>query len=215
MIRYHIFDFDGTIADSMYTWNKGRTDILHSYGKEPLPGLDIRCAPLNLEDTAGLLKQEYDLPASQETVTRQLTEALEREYFYKVPAKPGIEEVLKKLKKAGVHLCVATGSPGYLVETALKRLGLFDYFEFVLPVWTGASKHKPDIYLKALEMMGGSDPAGCAVYEDSITCVKTALAAGFTVYGMLTKENVEKQPEIRALAKQALATWEGFEPDIE
>ena len=64
---------------------------------------------------------------------------------------PGIEQLLRDLKGAGVRLAVISNAPGDQTRYRLKELGLTGYFDLVVtPETFGIKKPHPDVYLKTL-----------------------------------------------------------------
>ena len=67
-----IFDFDGTLFDSMYLWDTVAESYVRSRGKEPKPTVREEVRALSLLQAAEHLKKEYDLaetPASSSIFT--------------------------------------------------------------------------------------------------------------------------------------------------
>ena len=56
-----IFDFDGTLFDSMYLWDTVAESYVRSRGKEPKPTVREEVRALSLLQAAEHLKKEYDL----------------------------------------------------------------------------------------------------------------------------------------------------------
>ncbi|MBQ5755572.1 MAG: thiamine phosphate synthase [Oscillospiraceae bacterium] len=214
MKKIHIFDFDGTIADSMYVWVDCAPNFVRSQGAQPAPDLSARISHLNVMDSAVLLREEYHLPLTPEEIIRLIEDGIREEYTQRVQAKPGVEEVLKTLKAAGCRMGVATGTDYRLVEPCLERMGLRDYFEFVITTKAGAGKDKPDIYLEALEKLGGTTPAEAVVYEDNPRCITTAFAAGFTVCGMFDPVMAPHILYARQNSHHFLNSWQDWRPDF-
>ena len=184
MEHFNIFDFDGTLADSMYVWSDSAPRLLRALGREPAPDLTSRMVHLNLTDSLRLMQREYQLPQSEEELARMVLGRVEEEYRLRVQPKPGVRRVLEILREHGCPCCIATSTDSPLVQAALERMGLAEYFAFVLTTRPGAGKDKPDVYLEALSRLGGTKPGEAAVFEDSPRCLATAVKAGFQVYAV-------------------------------
>jgi HAD superfamily hydrolase (TIGR01509 family) len=88
------------------------------------------------------------------------------------------------------------------VEFALKRLGLEDYFEFIITSpEVGCGKHEPDIFIKAAERLG-LEPGDCVVLEDALHAIKSAKLGGFYTVGIYEKSFESEQIEIKSNADQ-------------
>ena len=63
-----IFDFDGTLFDSMYLWDTVAESYVRSRGKEPKPTVREEVRALSLLQAAEHLKKEYDLAETPEEI---------------------------------------------------------------------------------------------------------------------------------------------------
>lgn len=80
------------------------------------------------------------------------------EYKYRIEAKQNVISVLKQLKKNGADLNVLTASPHSMLDSCLKRLGIFDVFT---NVWScddfNTTKADLNIYKIVAEKIGKYD----------------------------------------------------------
>jgi len=96
-----------------------------------------------------------------------------------------------------VKMCVATATERRLVEPAIERLGLKDYFKRIFTCTEeNTSKKYPDIYIKAVEYLG-TEIGETLVVEDALYAMKTAKKAGFIVAGVYDKVSDDEQEEIK------------------
>ncbi|MBO5652746.1 MAG: HAD family hydrolase, partial [Clostridia bacterium] len=131
-------------------------------------------------------------------------------YRYKVSAKPGVHAFLDHLKAEGVRMCVASATDKKYLPIALEACGLSSYFETVLSCSElGVGKDKPDIYLKAMEILGTS-PADTCIFEDSFVALETAKRIGCHTVGIFDKNNFG-QDRLCAASEIYLAEGEGFD----
>lgn len=112
----------------------------------------------------------------------------------------GLEEFLRDLKFAQIPVALATSAPRENVDFVFNRYNLWDYFKVILDASDVAkSKPDPEIYLKAAEKLGFA-PKDCFVFEDSISGIRSAKAAGCRVGTPLTTlsedEALAEGPEI-------------------
>jgi beta-phosphoglucomutase len=97
---------------------------------------------------------------------------------------PGVREFLAQ--NAGLPMAVATNAEPDNVDFVLDAGGLRACFQAVVDGhMVSRPKPCPDIYLHAAAALG-ADPAGCIVFEDSLTGVEAARAAGMRVVGLRT-----------------------------
>ena len=195
-----IFDMDGTLLDSMYIWDNIGFSYLREKGIEPPPDLYERLKPLSLEQCVQYFSRELGIKSAPEEMIDEINRLVQDEYIFKAPLKPGVPEFLEKLRRRGIALCVATATAHYQSEAALKRLGIYDYFSFILTCSeVGAGKDDPRIFELALQKLG-VPKSEAVVFEDALHAVQTAKAAGFRVVALREKSAAADENQIRALA---------------
>ena len=110
-----IFDFDGTLFDSMYLWDTVAESYVRSRGKEPKPTVREEVRALSLLQAAEHLKKEYDLAETPEEIMAGIDRIIEHFYRDEVQPKPGVVPFLKELRAKGVDVCIATATDRYLI----------------------------------------------------------------------------------------------------
>ena len=199
MIKGAIFDFDGTLLDSMFIWDTIGEEYLRSLGKEPHEDLKETFMTLTLEEAAVYYREHYGVSLSVKEIVDGVNAMVEQTYRTKVTLKPGIAEYLAWLKENGVRMCVATVTDRYLVEETLDRLGVRHYFsEIFTCAEVGFGKDKPIIYQKALEHLG-TEKRDTYVFEDMLFALNTAKTDGFPTVGVYDRHE-EHQDELKELA---------------
>ena len=209
-INCAIFDFDGTLFDSMFIWENVGEIYLHSLGKEPKPSMREDVRPLSLYQSACYFQKEYDLSLSVADIMAGINRTIEHFYIHEVLPKPGVVDFLKRMKQAAIPLCIATASDRYQIEAALHRCGIDDYFEAIFTCSeVGHGKDEPVIFQKAMEYFG-ADCSTTVVFEDALHAIQTAKADGFAVVAVF--DNSEKrQTEIRDLSDCYIEDFEHTE----
>jgi phosphoglycolate phosphatase len=97
---------------------------------------------------------------------------------------PGIRAGLDWLQAAGYPLGCVTNKAAQFTEPLLRDLGVRDYFEIVISGDT-LPRSKPDpLPLLHAAAHFGAEPAEALMIGDSISDVKAARAAGFTIFCM-------------------------------
>ena len=210
MLTLAIFDFDGTLFDSMFLWDHVGEIYLHSLGKEPKPSMREDVRALSLYQSACYFRKEYDLSISVEEIMAGINKTIEHFYIHEVLPKPGVVGFLEQMKKAEIRMCIATASDRYLIEAALKRCGMEHYFEAIFTCSeVGHGKGEPVIFQKAMAYFG-AERGNTVIFEDAIHAIQTAKADGFAVAAVF--DNSEKhQSEIRDLSDCYIADFEHTE----
>ena len=186
MLKGYIFDMDGTLADSMKMIMEMDAGI---FGKFGLPFSEeatelMKYIPLG--ESAKLIKRLFDIPHTEEEVTRIMYDTMREGYGTVVP-KEGALEYLRFAKESGIKLCIATATEPEIALEVSERLGFMEYMDFLVACSdVGASKEKPDVFLEAARRWG-LDPSEVAVFEDGLPGATSAGKAGFTVVGVYDK----------------------------
>ena len=209
-IKCAIFDFDGTLFDSMFIWENVGEIYLRSLGKEPKPSIRDDVRTKSLYQSACYFMQEYDLPLSPEEIMTGINRTVEDFYIHDVQPKPGVVDFLKQMQKAEIPTCIATATDRYQIEAALSRCGMADYFEAIFTCSeVGHGKDEPHIFRKAMEHFA-ADRRNTVVFEDALHAIQTAKADGFVVVAVC--DNSEKrQNAIRELADYYIENFEQTE----
>jgi HAD superfamily hydrolase (TIGR01509 family) len=81
-------------------------------------------------------------------------------------------------------VAIASSSPTVLIESFLKATGLDELVRVALSSEkVAAGKPAPDVYLEAARRLG-VDATKCAAVEDTTNGLRSAMAAGMTVYAV-------------------------------
>ena len=204
--KYAIFDMDGTLIDSMAFWKNLATEYLNAKGVAEIPA-DIleQIKPMTMSESAALFKQEFGLTGDPEA---EMNAMMDAHYRNDIPLKPGVREYLENLHRQGVRMCVASATAEHLMESCLTRLGVRQYFEFLLSCETvGAGKRSPLVYHEAARRLGAA-PVEIAVYEDALYAVQTAKAAGFHVVGVYDDSAADSWQVMEQETDEIILNWE-------
>lgn len=178
-IKGIIFDLDGTLLDSMKCWENVDRRFLIENGINPPDGVSDIVKKMTINDSAMYFKTRFSLEQSCEEIIDRIEEMVREDYFKNIPLKKGAYEIVHKLKDLGYRLCVATATYNALAYAALKRLGIFECFDFIITCSdVGSGKDDPEIFFNAAEKMG-CGVENTIVIEDSLHCIETASSAGF------------------------------------
>ena len=198
MKNCYLFDFDGTLVDSMPTFVSVMLRILDenniSYEKDVIKII----TPLGLNGTAEYFIHQLGVKLTKEQLMLVMKKYLLDAYVNTIPAKKHVPEVLKALKAQGASLNVLTASPHITLDACLKRLELWELFD---NVWScddfHTTKADPQIYVQAAEKLGRS--VGEVLFlDDNLNADLTAKSAGMQVCGVYDASSKDYVAQMKA-----------------
>ena len=183
-IKGAIFDLDGTILDSMHIWSEIGLIFLKNKGIVPPPGIEDEFVKMSMVQAAEYYIKNIDPTATVMEIVNEVNTLVQGFYFNDVIKKDGVKEFLEFLKNRGVKMCIATATDKHLVEKALERNGIKEYFSEIFTCSSvGAGKDTPVIYNVALEYLG-TPKENTFVFEDALYAIETANKAGYNILGI-------------------------------
>ncbi len=203
-----IFDLDGTLLDSTLLWNNLARLYLEKR-KIPHPS-DIaeKLKSMSLRNACSYLRAAFRIDEPVDKIMADCNSIISDYYLYTLPVKPGAVEFLQSLTRKGVRLCVATASDKNHALSALGRIGIKDFFEFIITDEdVGEGKDNPAIYFAAAERLG-LNPAECVVFEDALHAVRTAKKAGFTVWAVSDTSAMAEENEIKSYCDRFIYSYQ-------
>jgi HAD superfamily hydrolase (TIGR01509 family) len=187
-----IFDMDGTLLDSMPYWENVGRNYLTSKGVIVPDDFEKSIEAMTLQESSTYMIDRFGLSETVEEVIEGSLHNIALAYQFEIPAKAGMKQTVKKEKDAGREVVVLTSSEKSCVQNALKRTGLFRYFDRIYTAdELGMGKNKPEIFRLVCEKHGVK-PEETHCYEDAFYAVKAAKEAGCyvtAVYDATMEEN--------------------------
>lgn len=197
--KYYLFDFDGTLVDSMPTFTALMLRILDEHNVEYDESIIKTITPLGYVGTARYFINEMGIDESEDVLISLMYKYATYAYKNDVPAKEYVIEALMALKESGASLNVLTASPHEMLDPCLERLGIYDVFD---NVWScedfNTTKADPDIYIRAARLMG-CETKDVIFLDDNLGADKTAKAAGIKVYGVYDDSSADCIEEMKSL----------------
>jgi len=208
MIKCIIFDMDGTILDSMHVWENLGANFLKKHGKEPEDDLNEQTRGMSVNDTAKYILDRYGIEnVTIEEFLKEIFSEVEQEYFYTLPLKDGVLEVLRLCADKGIKLCVATANERFVTERALERTGALKYLDLVITCTeVGAGKERADVFLYCTQKLG-LKPCDTVVFEDSLPCALTAKKAGFKTVAVRDNCTDEQWEEFKNMCDYGIESF--------
>ena len=206
-----IFDMDGTLTDSMtVVWEGAPDALLARYGRTPKSDLHKTLLTMGMADGAAYLIREYDLPLKIEDYNDVMWDVITKLYET-VELKPGVRELLARLKAEGARMCICSNTWAEQCRTVLTRLGIAQYFSFIVEAQGVLHKSRPEVFFECMSRLGGADPAACAVCEDAVYAAATAHKAGYYVIGIADRTSAADEPEMRRICSQFVPRWDALD----
>lgn len=177
MLELVVFDVDGLMLDTENVWKEAFDQAGNKYG---IQNMGSTLFPKLIGKSGRDEKEVLDRYLSsdiQELVIKEWERIgygmLEKE----VPVKPGLNEILDFLDAYHIKKAVATTTRRDLTEQRLKKIRVYDRFDYVL-CGDEVTKRKPDpeIYLSVLKKMN-TKAENAIVLEDSSVGVEAAYRA--------------------------------------
>lgn len=196
----YLFDFDGTLVDSMPLFASLMLRLLDECGVVYEKDVIKTITPLGYVGAAEYFTKHFGLSKPREELLATMHRYAYDGYAHTVPAKKTVIRTLRELRRRGAELYVLTASPHAVLDVCLKRLGIFELFT---AVWScedfGTTKADPEIYRMAAERIG--KPIETILFlDDNYNADKTAAAAGMRVCGVYDASSEEYTEEIQRVS---------------
>ena len=198
--RTYLFDFDGTLVDSMASYISVMLRILDESNIPYENDIIKIITPLGYWGTAKFYIDSLGVKQSESEIVARMNRYAYDEYAYRIQAKPNVMKTIKELKQRGADLHILTASPHTVLDVCLKRLGLFDYFT---NIWScddfQTTKTDPEIYKMAASKIG--KPAEEILFlDDNYNADKTAADAGMKVCGVYDQSSEKYTEDIKRVS---------------
>jgi HAD superfamily hydrolase (TIGR01509 family) len=138
---------------------------------------------LSLKASSKIFKDKLGLKMSSDEVIQALTTSVSEGLKKEIIWRPGAKELLKQLRRNGVKTALVTMSLRSMALQVVEAIE-FDAFDIVVAgddVIHGKPHAEP--YLKAASLLGVA-PKDCVAFEDSISGILSAEAAGTKAVGI-------------------------------
>ena len=194
--KTYLFDFDGTLVDSMPTYIGIMLSILDEHKIEYTQDIIKIITPLGYRGAAKYYRT-LGIDISEDALTEDMRARALHAYTYEIGEKEGVIDTLTRMKAQGCSLNVLTASPHVALDPCLKRLGIYDIFD---NVWScedfGTTKSDTAIYVMAAERIG-VPKENIIFVDDNINAVTTAKAAGMISYGIYDDSSSDMVEEMK------------------
>lgn len=182
--RAVVFDMDGLLLETEVLWQRAEARLFARHGAEFTFEDKLTVMGTSAAFTGEFFARRLGFPADQApSLIREVSELMLEELQAQVEARPGAAELVKRLR-GRVPLGLASNSPRFLVDAALRGGGFSDAFDAVVSS-DDVAHHKPapDLYLLACERLGVA-PADALALEDTTSGIAAAKAAGMACFAV-------------------------------
>jgi HAD superfamily hydrolase (TIGR01509 family) len=148
---------------------------------------------MSLYDSSKIIKDKVGSDLEPEQIIERLTDEVTAQLKQEILWRPGARELLLLLRKKKIKTALVTMSMHRMAKQVVDSIG-FDAFDVIVAgddVLHG--KPHPEPYLKAAELLGVK-PEDCVAFEDSISGLKSAEAAGTRAVGIKNIVDIPMQP---------------------
>ena len=188
-----LWDMDGTLIDSEPYWLASESEFASSrnssWGRED--GLGV--IGMSLYESSKLLKARVGTDLEPQEIIDEVTNGVLARLDQSIPWRPGARELLTLLRENSIKTALVTGSMHRMAKQVADSIG-FDAFDLIIggdDVSNG--KPHPESYLKAAAILG-VDPTNCVAFEDSLTGITAAEAAGTKAVGIAHIVEIPAKP---------------------
>lgn len=212
-VRAAVFDLDGTLIDSMEIWREVDEAFFARRGMSVPEGYQEAIAHLGFAECAAFTRKHY-LPAErcEDMIEEWRALSLARynaadgaRYF-----KPGAVPLLRLLRGAGSGSASPRHPRPNFTSPCSARAGAEELFDaYATVAEAGKNKSFPAVFLLAAEKLN-VPPASCVVFEDNLTALRAAKAAGMQAAAVLDGQPPEALAALRAEADEFIASFEEF-----
>ena len=198
-MKKYLFDFDGTLVDSMPTFVKVMLEVLDKNNIKYTNEIVKIITPLGYE---GAAKYFISLGVKKplEDLILEMKEKAFNEYAYNILAKEEVINTLIKLKEKGNSLNILTASPQVVLVPCLKRLNIYHLFD---NVWScddfNTTKADPNIYKMVAEKLK-IKTSDIIFLDDNINGLITAKETGVIIYGVYDETSKDYEEDIKKIS---------------
>ena len=207
-----IFDFDGTLLDSMPMWKHLGSEYIMSQGITPPSDLDEKLVTMTLEQSGMYYIKELGLKKIVDEYIRDIYDLVYDKYKNVLELKPGAAKFVETVSNAGKRICILTTTIRKCVEGAAAHRGL-DRWISPDRIFTCSElkmvKTSPDIYQHVTALMGSS-PKDTLVFEDAPFAIKSAKGAGCMAGAVYDPSALEEEEIIRTYGDFQIRSFEEF-----
>jgi HAD superfamily hydrolase (TIGR01509 family) len=202
-----VFDCDGLLVDTEPRWTIAEAEMFRRHGLGFGPEQKALLIGTSTGDAGEIMAGLFGTPGQGRQLGADLlalaVEVISREAL----PMPGAVDLVALVSRA-VPVAVASNSPRHLLAVTLDRSGFTASFPVsVAGDEVARAKPAPDLYLAACAALS-AEPAGCLAFEDSVTGLRAAQAAGLRTVAVPSMPlDFAADLTVASLADPGLRSW--------
>jgi HAD superfamily hydrolase (TIGR01509 family) len=205
------FDLDGVLVESEAVWNAARMDIALAHGGRWPPEAQRVMMGMSSREWSTYMHEQLGVASSPEQISETVVGRLAELYKNHLPLIPGARETVIALA-AVWPLALASSANRTIIDLVLELAAIERCFAAtVSSEEVERGKPAPDVYLEAARRLGVPAPR-CAAVEDSSNGLRSAAAAGMTVFAVPNRE-FPPSDDALALASDVLHSISELTPE--
>ncbi|MDD7305464.1 MAG: HAD family phosphatase [Peptoniphilaceae bacterium] len=179
-----LFDCDGTLLDSMHIWTEPLEEILKKYDYKLTKEEKGSIEALDYTSMCHWLAKNIAKDMTVEELKAHFDKIIHDAYENTLMSKDGARDILYKLKESGFEMAVASSTDIRLLEKALRRLELIDFFEFIItPDSSPYNKGQEEFWELACHKLD-EKRENVMLFDDALYAIKAAKLAGLKTCGL-------------------------------
>ena len=212
-ITHIIYDMDGLLLDTESLNERVNGEIVQRYGKTFTTEIKIAIAGTTAPNSAKTIIDTLELPLTIEEYLAERNKLLYPLYS-SAQTFPGVVDLIEHLAKHNIPQAIATSSSrqNFEMKTVNHQdwLKYFELFTFGDDPEIEKGKPAPDIFTLTAKRLNAK-PENCLVFEDSLSGMEAAIAAG--MYVVVVPDPIFDK-KLFAAANQVLNSMTEFDPSI-
>jgi phosphoglycolate phosphatase len=193
-----LFDLDGTLVDTAPDLIRAHNHVMKKFGY-PSKSLDVLRNAVGSGAKAMMAKDNGKWKWFDEKIQNEMTDEFisfyEKNILHESTLLNGVKEFLEWCKNQNISMAVCTNKTEFLAIDLLKKIGIYDFFEYVSGYNTFEyCKPDPRHLLKTIDILNG-DKCKSIMVGDSETDANAAKAAEIPMillkYGYTEKKSEE------------------------